>query len=124
MSSFLDFLGITPAEAMARFDAALQRGVQEALRQQLDMLPTLDYQLTIPQAASVLGLDDDTVRTYTELHASDQRKLHVVMATESARGKRVLLSQLSDWQQRNRTDPDDGETLRRKAAAARRKGRA
>lgn len=119
MNSVLELFGISAEDVLAQVVVGIERAHAVVLRHHLDTLPTLDYQLTMPQVAAVLAVDVSTVRDYTGLADGHPRKLHMVATSDTARSHRVALSQLTDWQRRNRTDPDDPETLRRKAAAAR-----
>lgn len=119
MNVLHQLLGLEPDQLLQRFDAAVAQGTATAVAQVLAQGLELDYQLSVPQVAEVLGVDDNTVRAYTELPEEHQRRLHYVTTSDSARGKRITVSQIADWQRRNCTDPDSAETLRRKAHAAR-----
>ena len=67
--------------------------------------PTADQQYEVVEVAEILSLSQDTVRNYLKLAVSDPhhpRHLPYVDTTGSSRGFRVLLSDLTAWQQRNR----------------------
>jgi hypothetical protein len=70
----------------------------------LSQQPAPDPQYTIEQAASLLGVSTDTVADYLRLPASHPRRLCYVVTHDSARGRRIPLSALHDWQQRNGCD--------------------
>lgn len=119
MNVLHQLLGLEPDQLLLRFDAAVAHGTATAEAKALAHGLDLDYQLSVPQVAEVLGVDDNTVRAYTELSEEHPRRLHFVTTSDSSRGKRITLSQIADWQLRNRTDPDSSDALRRKAHLAR-----
>jgi hypothetical protein len=67
--------------------------------------PTVDWQYSLPEVADILNVTPETVRGYLKLATSQPkhpRALHHVDTTGTPRGYRVLLSDLTAWQQRNR----------------------
>jgi len=82
---------------------SLERACAVEARRQLDAAPAPDPAYSVPRAAGLLDLHPETLRDYMRLPDAHQRRLHFLPG-ESSRGDRVLLSQLHDWQRRNRTD--------------------
>jgi|GEM_PF-3013099 len=99
---------------------SLEKACAAEARRQLESTPAPDPAYAVPRAAELLDLHPETLRDYMRLPASHVRRLHYLPG-ESSRGDRVLLSQLHDWQHRNRTDAPlvDGSsvaTRRRRAS--------
>ncbi|SNR52840.1 MerR family transcriptional regulator [Hymenobacter mucosus] len=98
---------------------SLEKACAAEARRQMESTPAPDPAYAVPRAAELLGLHPETVRDYMRLPDNHPRRLHYVPG-ESSRGDRVLLSQLHDWQRRNRTDAAPIEpaaaTRRRRAA--------
>lgn len=65
--------------------------------------PTPDPAYAVPRATDTLALHPEMLRDYMRLPDHHPRRLHY-MPGESSRGDRILLSQIHDWQRRNRTD--------------------
>ena len=84
---------------------SLERACAAEARRQLDAAPAPDPAYSVPRAADLLDLHPETLRDYMRLPDAHQRRLHYLPG-ESSRGDRVLLSQLHDWQRRNRTDAE------------------
>ncbi|TGE21513.1 hypothetical protein E5K00_14600 [Hymenobacter aquaticus] len=82
---------------------SLEKACAAEARRQMENTPAPDPACAVPRAAELLGLHPETVRDYMRLPDNHPRRLHYVPG-ESSRGDRVLLSQLHDWQRRNRTD--------------------
>ena len=82
---------------------SLEKACAAEARRQLDAAPTPDPAYSVPRAAGLLDLHPETLRDYMRLPDNHSRRLHY-MPGESSRGDRVLLSQIHDWQRRNRTD--------------------
>lgn len=82
---------------------SLEKACAAEARRQLDAAPAPDPAYAVPRAAELLDLHPDTLRDYMRLPDAHPRRLHY-LAGESSRGDRVLLSQIHDWQRRNRTD--------------------
>lgn len=71
------------------------------------MLPQPDPQYAVATVAEILDLEADTVRGYLQLSTEQPhhpRRLPYVDATGNARSRRVQLSEITAWQQRNRPD--------------------
>ncbi|WP_223653131.1 hypothetical protein [Hymenobacter psoromatis] len=96
---------------------SLERACAAEARRQLEAAPTPDPAYAVPRAAALLDLHPETLRDYMRLPDAHPRRLHYLPG-ESSRGDRVLLSQIHDWQRRNRTDAEPAA-----AAAPRRRGR-
>ncbi len=96
---------------------SLEKACAAEARRQLEAAPTPDPAYAVPRAAALLDLRPETLRDYMHLPDAHPRRLHYVPG-ESSRGDRVLLSQIHDWQRRNRTDAEPVA-----AAAPRRRGR-
>ncbi|MBG8556186.1 MerR family transcriptional regulator [Hymenobacter guriensis] len=75
---------------------------QEQMQAWLEAQPQPDPQYTVLQVAEILNLDESTIRNYFTLPATHPLALPWVPCTDSAKGRRVLLSDLTAWQQRNR----------------------
>jgi hypothetical protein len=76
-------------------------------------LPATDPQYTLLEVAEILHVTPETVRHYLKLlaiHPQHPQGLPYVNTTDSARGYRVLLSDIRAWQLRNRF-PIDDDTL-------------
>ncbi|RTQ45858.1 hypothetical protein EJV47_23805 [Hymenobacter gummosus] len=82
---------------------SLERACAAEARRQLDAAPAPDPAYSVPRTAELLDLHPETLRDYMRLPETHQRRLHYLPG-ESSRGDRVLLSQIHDWQRRNRTD--------------------
>ena len=82
---------------------SLERACAAEARRQIDATPAPDPAYAVPRAAGLLDLHPETLRDYMRLPDHHPRRLHY-MPGESSRGDRVLLSQIHDWQRRNRTD--------------------
>ena len=82
---------------------SLEKACAAEARRQLADTPTPDPAYAVPRAADLLDLHPETLRDYMRLPDHHPRRLHY-MPGESSRGDRVLLSQINDWQRRNRTD--------------------
>lgn len=82
---------------------SLEKACAAEARRQLADTPTPDPAYAVPRAADLLDLHPETLRDYMRLPDHHPRRLHY-MPGESSRGDRVLLSQIHDWQRRNRTD--------------------
>ncbi|MDF7810734.1 helix-turn-helix domain-containing protein [Hymenobacter sp. YC55] len=67
----------------------------------LEQQPKPDPQYTCEQVADILNVDVDTVRSYLKLPAGHRRHLAHVQTSDSARGNRIRLSAVQDWQERN-----------------------
>ena len=68
-------------------------------------LPTADPQYDVAQVAEILSLTEGTIRDYIKLAINEPkhpRHLPFVDTTGHPRGYRVLLSDITAWQQRNR----------------------
>ena len=66
--------------------------------------PPLDWQHSVVTVAEVLAVSQDTVRSYFNLPHQHPRRLPYIDVTGTARGRRVLTSDITAWQQRNRPD--------------------
>lgn len=82
---------------------SLEKACAAEARHQLETAPTPDPAYSVPRTAELLDLHPETLRDYMRLPEHHPRRLHYVTG-ESSRGDRVLLSQIHDWQRRNRTD--------------------
>ncbi|WP_375416791.1 hypothetical protein [uncultured Hymenobacter sp.] len=82
---------------------SLEKACAAEARRQLESAPTPDPAYAVPRAADLLDLHPETLRDYMRLPDQHPRRLHYVPG-ESSRGDRILLSQIHDWQHRNRTD--------------------
>ncbi|MBC6697360.1 MULTISPECIES: hypothetical protein [Hymenobacter] len=82
---------------------SLEKACAAEARRQLETAPTPDPAYSVPRTAALLDLHPETLRDYMRLPEHHPRRLHY-LAGESSRGDRVLLSQIHDWQRRNRTD--------------------
>ena len=82
---------------------SLERACAAEARRQLADTPTPDPAYSVPRTAELLDLHPETLRDYMRLPDHHPRRLHYLTG-ESSRGDRVLLSQIHDWQRRNRTD--------------------
>ena len=82
---------------------SLEKACAAEARRQLEAAPTPDAAYNVPRAAKLLDLHPETLRDYMRLPDHHPRRLHY-MPGESSRGDRILLSQIHDWQRRNRTD--------------------
>ena len=82
---------------------SLERACAIEARRQLDAGPAPDPAYSVPRTAELLDLHPETLRDYMRLPDDHPRRLHYLIG-ESSRGDRVLLSQIHDWQRRNRTD--------------------
>ena len=82
---------------------SLEKACAAEARRQLADTPTPDPAYAVPRAADLLDLHPETLRDYMRLPDHHPRRLHY-MPGERSRGDRVLLSQIHDWQRRNRTD--------------------
>ena len=82
---------------------SLERACAAEARRQLADTPTPDPAYSVPRTAELLDLHPETLRDYMRLPDNHPRRLHYLTG-ESSRGDRVLLSQIHDWQRRNRTD--------------------
>ncbi|OWP65076.1 hypothetical protein CDA63_01600 [Hymenobacter amundsenii] len=82
---------------------SLEKACAAEARRQIEHAPTPDPAYSVPRAADHLDLHPETLRDYMRLPTTHPRRMHYV-AGESSRGDRILLSQLHDWQRRNRTD--------------------
>ena len=70
-------------------------------------LPQPDPQYSVATVAEILDLTTGTVREYMQLgtqHPKHPRRLPYVESTGKARGRRIQLSEITAWQQRNRPD--------------------
>ena len=70
-------------------------------------LPQPDPQSSVATVAEILDLTTGTVREYMQLgtqHPQHPRRLPYVESTGKARGRRIQLSEITAWQQRNRPD--------------------
>jgi hypothetical protein len=68
----------------------------------LQQVPQPDPQYTLAQVADLLNVDAKTVARYLGLPADHPKALPWVPCTDSPKGRRVLLSDVRAWQQRNR----------------------
>ena len=84
---------------------SLERACAAEARRQIDATPAPDPAYAVPRAAVLLDLHPETLRDYMRLPDYHPRRLHY-MPGESSRGDRILLSQIHDWQRRNRTDAE------------------
>jgi hypothetical protein len=82
---------------------SLEKACAAEVRRQLADTPAPDPAYAVPRAADLLDLHPETLRDYMRLPDQHPRRLHY-MPGESSRGDRILLSQIHDWQRRNRTD--------------------
>jgi hypothetical protein len=82
---------------------SLERACAAEARRQIEETPAPDPAYAVPRAADLLDLHPETLRDYMRLPHHHLRRLHYVPG-ESSRGDRILLSQIHDWQRRNRTD--------------------
>lgn len=84
------------------FQAMAAEAFNRAAQQYFERQPTPDPQYTTAQAADLLGTTPETICDYLKLPATHPRHLPHVPITESRSGRRILLSDLTAWQQRNR----------------------
>lgn len=84
---------------------SLEKACAAEARRQLDAAPAPDPAYAVPRAAELLDLHPETLRDYMRLPDYHPRRLHY-MPGESSRGDRILLSQIHEWQRRNRTDAE------------------
>lgn len=82
---------------------SLEKACAAEARRQMEEAPAPDPAYAVPRAADLLDLHPETLRDYMRLPDRHPRRMHYVPG-ESSRGDRVLLSQIHDWQRRNRTD--------------------
>jgi hypothetical protein len=77
---------------------------QQAAAAHFARQPLPDPQYTTAQAAELLGTTAETICDYLRLPAGHPRRLPYVAITDALSGRRILLSDLTAWQQRNRHD--------------------
>jgi hypothetical protein len=85
----------------------LQPYFEARLAEYFAKLPQPDPQYSVATVAEILDLTTGTVREYMQLgtqHPQHPRRLPYVDATGKARGRRIQLSEITAWQQRNRPD--------------------
>ena len=82
---------------------SLEKACAAEARLQIEEAPVPDLAYSVPRAADFLDLHPETLRDYMRLPDHHPRRMHYVPG-ESSRGDRILLSQIHDWQRRNRTD--------------------
>jgi uncharacterized membrane protein len=85
---------------MPEIQAAIQASVEACMKNQ----PLPDPQYTAEQVAHILNVDAQTVHDYTRLEPSHPRRLPYVVMSDSFKGKRFLLSDITAWQRRNQID--------------------
>lgn len=83
---------------MPEIRAAIQASVEACMKNQ----PLPDPQYTAEQVAHILNVE--TVHDYTRLEPSHPRRLPYVVMSDSFKGKRFLLSDITAWQRRNQID--------------------
>lgn len=85
----------------------LQPYFEARLAEYFAQLPQPDPQYSVATVAEILDLTTGTVREYMQLgtqHPQHPRRLPYVESTGKARGRRIQLSEITAWQQRNRPD--------------------
>ncbi|WP_133256973.1 hypothetical protein [Hymenobacter edaphi] len=85
---------------MPQIQAAIQASVEACMKNQ----PQPDPQYAAEQVAHILNVDAQTVHDYTRLDPGHPRRLPYVVAYDSFKGKRFLLSDITAWQRRNQID--------------------
>ncbi|RSK29878.1 DNA-binding protein [Hymenobacter metallilatus] len=85
--------------------ALLLQAFNEQAREYYHSLPAPDPQYTPDEVAKFLNIDVSTVRSYMKLPVTHPRYLPYVRTTDTAWGNRILGSDLREWQQRHRQQP-------------------
>jgi hypothetical protein len=87
------------------FQAFIEQTLERLVQEHFAKWPKPDPQYTVKQVASLLNIDSSTVRTYLTKPVGHIRLLPFVQCTDTSWGKRIRLSDVLAWQQRNLIGP-------------------
>lgn len=91
-------------EQKAQLEQTIQQEIAHQVATIISRLPLPDVMFSFPQAAKLLQLHTETVRSYTKLPVGHPRRLRYIDCTGSSRGQRITSAELLDWQRRNYAD--------------------
>ncbi|MBT9395342.1 helix-turn-helix domain-containing protein [Hymenobacter sp. NST-14] len=86
------------------FQAFIEQTLERLVQEHFAKCPKPDPQYTVQEVARLLCLDSNTVRSYLKKPLGHIRRLPFVECTDTSRGRRIRLSDVQAWQQRNLID--------------------